>query len=126
MTFIRPNFRHPELSTNDIGQSIKSYEGALSTLCAGCGHDSISAAIIKSCFDLNLEPHKIAKISGIDDLTVAVVLEYKSPPSGAQCTVTAKAADEVTGGLVYSGSTWFRPDYQQSLTTMCPPGNRIW
>ena len=65
MTFIRPNFRHPELSTNDIGQSIKSYEGALSTLCAGCGHDSISAAIIKSCFDLNLEPHKIAKISGI-------------------------------------------------------------
>ncbi|MFC3193871.1 2-oxoacid:ferredoxin oxidoreductase subunit beta [Marinicella sediminis] len=65
MTFIRPNFRHPELSTNAIGQSIKSYEGALSTLCAGCGHDSISAAIIKSCFDLNLQPHKIAKISGI-------------------------------------------------------------
>ncbi len=65
MTFIRPNFRHPENHTNDKGYSIKNYEGALSTLCAGCGHDSISAAIIKSCFDLNLEPHKIAKISGI-------------------------------------------------------------
>ncbi|MCB1581589.1 MAG: 2-oxoacid:ferredoxin oxidoreductase subunit beta [Marinicella sp.] len=65
MTFIRPNFRHPEHHTNEIGYSIKNYEGALSTLCAGCGHDSISAAIIKSCFDLNLEPHKIAKISGI-------------------------------------------------------------
>jgi len=65
MTFVRPNFRHPLYHTNDIGYSIKNYEGALSTLCAGCGHDSISAAIIKSCFDLNLEPHKIAKISGI-------------------------------------------------------------
>ena len=65
MTFVRPNFRHPESHTNEVGYSIKNYEGALSTLCAGCGHDSISAAIIKSCFDLNLEPHKIAKISGI-------------------------------------------------------------
>lgn len=65
MTFVRPNFRHPENHTNQRGYSIKNYEGALSTLCAGCGHDSISASIIKSCFDLNLEPHKIAKISGI-------------------------------------------------------------
>ena len=65
MTFIRPNFRHPELSTNARGFSIKDYEGALSTLCAGCGHDSISAAIIKASFELALEPHKIAKISGI-------------------------------------------------------------
>ena len=65
MTFIRPNFRHPDQHTNKVGYSIKNYEGALSTLCAGCGHDSISAAIIKSCYDLNLEPHKIAKISGI-------------------------------------------------------------
>lgn len=65
MTFIRPNFRHPDQHTNEVGYSIKNYEGALSTLCAGCGHDSISAAIIKSCYDLNLEPHKIAKISGI-------------------------------------------------------------
>ncbi len=65
MTYVRPNFRHPESHRNAAGYSIKQYEGALSTLCAGCGHDSISAAIIKSCFDLNLAPHKIAKISGI-------------------------------------------------------------
>ncbi|MCX7546184.1 2-oxoacid:ferredoxin oxidoreductase subunit beta [Marinicella gelatinilytica] len=65
MTYIRPNFRHPEKDRNKLGYSIRNYEGALSTLCAGCGHDSISAAIIQSCFDLNLEPHKIAKISGI-------------------------------------------------------------
>ena len=65
MTYIRPNFRHPDQQQNEAGYSIKNYEGALSTLCAGCGHDSISAAIIKSCFELNLAPHKIAKISGI-------------------------------------------------------------
>ncbi|MFV0543270.1 MAG: 2-oxoacid:ferredoxin oxidoreductase subunit beta [Marinicella pacifica] len=65
MSYIRPNFRHPEKDRNELGYSIRNYEGALSTLCAGCGHDSISAAIIQSCFDLNLEPHKIAKISGI-------------------------------------------------------------
>ncbi len=69
MSFIRPNFRHPENHSNELGFSIKNYEGALSTLCAGCGHDSISAAIIKSCFELNLEPHKIAKISGIGCLS---------------------------------------------------------
>ncbi len=65
MTYIRPNFRHPELTPNDKGYTIKHYEGALSTLCAGCGHDSISASIIKSCYELALEPHRIAKISGI-------------------------------------------------------------
>lgn len=41
------------------------YEGALSTLCAGCGHDSISAGIIQACYDLDIEPHKLAKLSGI-------------------------------------------------------------
>ena len=37
----------------------------MSTLCAGCGHDSISAAIIQACFELDLPPHRIAKLSGI-------------------------------------------------------------
>ncbi|MEO7174725.1 MAG: 2-oxoacid:ferredoxin oxidoreductase subunit beta [Saprospiraceae bacterium] len=65
MTYIRPQFRHPELPTNDLGLSKKIYEGALSTLCAGCGHDSISAAIIQACFEMAIEPHRIAKMSGI-------------------------------------------------------------
>jgi 2-oxoglutarate ferredoxin oxidoreductase subunit beta len=34
-------------------------------LCAGCGHDSISAALIESCFELSIEPHRVAKLSGI-------------------------------------------------------------
>lgn len=65
MTFIRPNFRHPETPKNSIGFTRKDYEGSLSTLCAGCGHDSISAAIINACFELAIEPHKVAKLSGI-------------------------------------------------------------
>jgi 2-oxoglutarate/2-oxoacid ferredoxin oxidoreductase subunit beta len=65
MTFIRPNFRHPDAPVNSIGFTEKDYEGSISTLCAGCGHDSISAAIIQACFELAIEPHRIAKISGI-------------------------------------------------------------
>src|ERR1043166_1021881 len=65
MTFIRPKFRHPDLKKNALGYTIAYYEGALSTLCAGCGHDSISAAIIQACYDLSIEPHKAAKLSGI-------------------------------------------------------------
>ncbi len=65
MSYIRPTFRHPNLTTNELGYQRQDYEGALSTLCAGCGHDSITAAIIQSCFELSLEPHRIAKMSGI-------------------------------------------------------------
>lgn len=65
MTFVRPKFRHPGLPKNELGYTISYYEGALSTLCAGCGHDSISAAIVQACYELNIEPHKLAKLSGI-------------------------------------------------------------
>ena len=66
MTYIsKPRLRHPSLKTNKFGFTHRDYEGAISTLCAGCGHDSISAAIIQACFELNLPPHRIAKLSGI-------------------------------------------------------------
>ena len=50
---------------NDLGYTVDYYEGSLSTLCAGCGHDSINAAIAQACWELNIEPHKVAKLSGI-------------------------------------------------------------
>lgn len=65
MSYLRPNFRHPELPVNELGYTRRDYEGALSTLCAGCGHDSISAAIVQACFEMSIEPHKVAKLSGI-------------------------------------------------------------
>ena len=65
MTFVRPKFRHPALKKNELGYTVSYYEGALSTLCAGCGHDSISAGVVQACYELNIEPHKMAKLSGI-------------------------------------------------------------
>ncbi len=65
MSYLRPSFRHPDLPKNDIGFQRADYEGAISTLCAGCGHDSISAALMQACFELNIEPHRVAKLSGI-------------------------------------------------------------
>lgn len=65
MSFIKPKFRHPDLPSNRIGLTESAYEGAISTLCAGCGHDSISAAIVRACWELDLEPHRVAKLSGI-------------------------------------------------------------
>ena len=64
MSFVKPAFRHPESPKNAIGYTPKDYEGALSTLCAGCGHDSVSGAIIQACFELAIEPHRVAKLSG--------------------------------------------------------------
>src|SRR6476469_6077444 len=65
MTYVRSTFRHPALPKNDLGFTVDYYEGALSTLCAGCGHDSINAAVVQACFEMNIEPHKLAKLSGI-------------------------------------------------------------
>jgi 2-oxoglutarate ferredoxin oxidoreductase subunit beta len=66
MTYVvKPKFHHPELPKNKLGYTRRDYEGKISTLCAGCGHDSITAAIIEACFELSIEPHRVAKISGI-------------------------------------------------------------
>ena len=65
MTYVKPSFRHPALPKNDLGYTVDYYEGSLSTLCAGCGHDGISAAIAQACFETNIQPHRVAKLSGI-------------------------------------------------------------
>ena len=66
MTYItKPRLHHPALAQNELGFTRRDYEGSVSTLCAGCGHDSISAAIIQACYELALPPHRIAKLSGI-------------------------------------------------------------
>src|SRR6201747_753434 len=66
MTYIaKPKFQHPGLPKNDLGYTHRDYEGKISTLCAGCGHDSITASIIEACYERSIEPHRVAKISGI-------------------------------------------------------------
>ena len=66
MSYIsKPKVTHPKAKKNAIGLKRRDYEGVVSTLCAGCGHDSITAALIQAVYELGLEPHRLAKISGI-------------------------------------------------------------
>lgn len=65
MSYVKPKFHHPALKKNKVGYVKADYEGVISTLCAGCGHDSISGSIVQACYELSIEPHKLAKLSGI-------------------------------------------------------------
>jgi len=66
MSFIKkPVITHPDLPKNELGLTLRDYEGSMSTLCAGCGHDSVSSAIMQAYFELSVEPHRVAKVSGI-------------------------------------------------------------
>jgi 2-oxoglutarate ferredoxin oxidoreductase subunit beta len=66
MTYLaKPKLHHPGLPKNALGYTRRDYEGAISTLCAGCGHDSISAGIIQAFYELEIAPHRVAKLSGI-------------------------------------------------------------
>ncbi len=61
----KPPVRHPTARTNGLGLTLRDYEGAMSTLCAGCGHDSVTAALVQAAWELELPPHRAAKMSGI-------------------------------------------------------------
>ena len=66
MTFIpKPKVHHPALQKNELGLTRRDYEGAITTLCAGCGHDSVTAAVVQAFWDLSIAPHRVAKLSGI-------------------------------------------------------------
>jgi 2-oxoglutarate ferredoxin oxidoreductase subunit beta len=55
----------PKGKLNQIGLAKTDYRGAPTTLCQGCGHNSISNQIIQVCYDLNLNPEEVIKFSGI-------------------------------------------------------------
>ena len=61
----KPQVRHPGLPVNALGLTRRDYEGAMSTLCAGCGHDAVTAAIVQAFWELDMPPHRVAKLSGI-------------------------------------------------------------
>jgi 2-oxoglutarate ferredoxin oxidoreductase subunit beta len=55
----------PPKKVNHIGLEVLSYKGSKTTLCAGCGHNSISERIVECFYELGVEPYKVAKFSGI-------------------------------------------------------------
>ena len=61
----KPRISHPSLAHNELGLTVRDYEGTMSTLCAGCGHDSITAAIVRALWEISAPPHMIGKLSGI-------------------------------------------------------------
>ncbi|MBS1704660.1 MAG: 2-oxoacid:ferredoxin oxidoreductase subunit beta [Armatimonadetes bacterium] len=61
----KPKPHHPSLKKNAVGLTRRDYEGGMSTLCAGCGHDSITAAIVQAFWELDIPPHTVGKLSGI-------------------------------------------------------------
>src|ERR1700721_2266798 len=66
MTFMaKPKIAHPEMPKNALGLTRRDYEGVNSTLCAGCGHDSITAAIVEACWMDAVKPQDVVKLSGI-------------------------------------------------------------
>ena len=55
----------PKGKTNHIGLEKNDYKGLPSSLCQGCGHNSIANQIVSACFELGIVPEQIAKFSGI-------------------------------------------------------------
>ena len=64
-SIVKPKVAHPSLKRNNVGLTVRDYEGQMSTLCAGCGHDSITGALVRALWELSVPPHMIAKMSGI-------------------------------------------------------------
>ena len=64
-SIVKPIATHPSLQRNELGLTIRDYEGSMSTLCAGCGHDSITAAVVRALWEMSMKPHMLAKMSGI-------------------------------------------------------------
>lgn len=103
----KPPVRHPTSRKNGLGLTLRDYEGVMSTLCAGCGHDSVTAALVQSAWEIELEPHRAAKMSGIgcSSKTTAYFMKQShgfNSVHGRMPSVTSGAA-AANRGLTYIG-----------------------
>ena len=108
MTYLpKPKVHHPALQKNEIGLTRRDYEGSITTLCAGCGHDSITAAIVQAFWELSVPPHRVAKLSGIgcSSKTPAYFLKEAHGFNGVHGRMPALAtgANAANRDLVYIG-----------------------
>jgi 2-oxoglutarate ferredoxin oxidoreductase subunit beta len=108
MSYIpKPKVHHPSLQKNAIGLTRRDYEGSITTLCAGCGHDSITAAIVQAFWDLSIPPHKVAKLSGIgcSSKTPAYFLREAHGFNGVHGRMPAlvTGANAANGDVIYIG-----------------------
>jgi 2-oxoglutarate/2-oxoacid ferredoxin oxidoreductase subunit beta len=124
MTYIaKPKVHHPSLQKNELGLTRRDYEGAITTLCAGCGHDSITAAIIQAFWELSIAPHRVAKLSGIgcSSKTPAYFLREAHGFNGVHGRMPALAtgANAANGDLIYVGISGDGDSLSIGLGQMC-------
>src|SRR5215213_1086179 len=124
MTFIaKPTVHHPSLQKNELGLTRRDYEGSITTLCAGCGHDSITAAIIQAFWELSIPPHRVAKLSGIgcSSKTPAYFLREAHGFNGVHGRMPALAtgANAANGELIYIGVSGDGDSLSIGLGQMC-------
>jgi len=55
----------PAKKTNRLGLDVLPYRGSKTTLCAGCGHNAVTERLVEACWELGIDPCRVAKISGI-------------------------------------------------------------
>jgi 2-oxoglutarate/2-oxoacid ferredoxin oxidoreductase subunit beta len=124
MTYIaKPKVHHPGLKKNAIGLTRRDYEGSITTLCAGCGHDSITAAIIQAFWELDIAPHRVAKLSGIgcSSKTPAYFLREAHGFNSVHGRMPAVAtgANAANGDLIYIGVSGDGDSLSIGLGQMC-------
>lgn len=106
MSFIaKPKVMHPGLPRNELGLSLRDYEGGMSTLCAGCGHDSITAALVQAAFELSIPPHRMAKMSGIGCSSKTPA--YFASASHGFNSVHGRMASVATGANAANGELYY-------------------
>jgi 2-oxoglutarate ferredoxin oxidoreductase subunit beta len=124
MTYIaKPFVRHPALQPNDIGLTRRDYEGSITTLCAGCGHDSITAAVIQAFWEMSIPPHRVAKLSGIgcSSKTPAYFLREAHGFNGVHGRMPAlvAGANAANRDLIYIGISGDGDSLSIGLGQMC-------
>src|SRR5688500_12473708 len=129
MTFIaKPKVHHPSLQKNAVGLTRRDYEGAITTLCAGCGHDSITAAVIQAFWELSIPPHKVAKLSGIvcSSKTPAYFLREAHGFNGVHGRMPALAtgANAANGDVIYIGVSGDGDSLSIGLGQLCHANRR--
>jgi 2-oxoglutarate ferredoxin oxidoreductase subunit beta len=122
-SIVKPPVKHPSLQTNALGLTKRDYEGAMSTLCAGCGHDSVTAALITAFWELDVPPHRAAKMSGIgcSSKTTAYFMKQSHGFNGVHGRMPslASGANAANRSLMYIGISGDGDSLSIGLGQMC-------
>lgn len=106
-SFAKPHIHRKNEAVNEIGLTRADYDGVMSTLCAGCGHDSVTASMARAFYELSIEPHRAVKVSGIgcSSKTTAYFLKeaHGNNTVHGRMPSVATGAIAANAGLTYIG-----------------------